>query len=189
MSGKPKGSQKDASYRACRACGASITFRLRKGKPHPYNPDGTSHFDTCLHAQRFRPPSLRHRGDMDTEKRQKWRSQQVFFEEGVSLDWHSVALYPLPIKHLLPILDVLEAKGGPFECGVPYPVENIHTCAVCQQTHTVKAVILHDALYRQLLGFFLLETLGVKGIGIAGYALMPVSAVDGDVWQAYLERL
>lgn len=187
MSGNPReiGYREDESYRSCKSCRAPITFRMRKGKYHPYNPDGTSHIDTCPYTKK--PLSLL--GDINTAKCQKWRSQQVFFEDLVPLDWHSVALHPLPPKHLLPILEVLEAEGGPFEGGVPYPIENIHTCAVCRSAGTVKAVIMHSALYERILAYFRRENSDVKAVVIAGYCLEPMTAVDPEVWEAYVEGL
>jgi hypothetical protein len=36
-------------------CGAQIVWvRLKDGKPHPVNPDGSSHFSTCVNAIQFR---------------------------------------------------------------------------------------------------------------------------------------
>lgn len=38
----------------CRGCGERIRWGRLGGKAHPYNLDGTSHFDTCKKAGSFR---------------------------------------------------------------------------------------------------------------------------------------
>lgn len=38
----------------CRGCHAKIKWGRLEGKPHPYNPDGESHFTTCPKAKEFR---------------------------------------------------------------------------------------------------------------------------------------
>jgi hypothetical protein len=44
-----------ASVGDCRGCGEEIcwVYDPIKGKSHPYNADGKSHFGTCTHAQDF----------------------------------------------------------------------------------------------------------------------------------------
>lgn len=185
MSGNPKGL---GYHRHCKKCREPIVFKKRNGKSHPYNLDGTSHFDTCLYAEYFRPKSLAQRGDIDTYQREKWRNLQVFFEEPVPLDWSAVELQPLSREHLVKILDALEAKGGPCACGVPYPVENIHTL-VCCPAGMVKAVVVHNRVYERILAYFQTENPDVKVVVIAGYRLEPVKTVDRDVWEKYMESL
>lgn len=42
---------------SCRGCNRKIYWvRHRTGKSAPYDHDGTSHFVTCPHADRFRKP-------------------------------------------------------------------------------------------------------------------------------------
>jgi len=45
-----------AARRTCRRCGAAIVVHPwpSTGRPHPFNMDGTSHFDTCPQADAFR---------------------------------------------------------------------------------------------------------------------------------------
>ena len=38
----------------CRGCGERIRWGRLGGKAHPYDLDGTSHFDTCVNASKFR---------------------------------------------------------------------------------------------------------------------------------------
>lgn len=40
----------------CKGCGAELWWvkSPKTGTPHPWNPDGTSHFSTCPEAPRFR---------------------------------------------------------------------------------------------------------------------------------------
>lgn len=40
----------------CRSCGAPVAWdrNPKTDKPHPYNPDGTSHFSTCPQAKDWR---------------------------------------------------------------------------------------------------------------------------------------
>lgn len=47
---------KGGEFDKCRSCGAEIVWdkHPKTGKPHPFNPDGTSHFATCPDAKRWR---------------------------------------------------------------------------------------------------------------------------------------
>lgn len=40
---------------ACRSCGAPVVWGELGHRPHPFNPDGTSHFATCPQADAWRP--------------------------------------------------------------------------------------------------------------------------------------
>lgn len=44
----------EAHYVPCRGCKQLIGWGKKFGKAHPFNPDGSSHFDTCPAADRFR---------------------------------------------------------------------------------------------------------------------------------------
>ena len=59
-------------------CGQSIYWGKMFGKRHPFNPDGTSHMDSCPHVSEFRKgygPSIRTLGDRDTFYRSRWQTQ------------------------------------------------------------------------------------------------------------------
>lgn len=38
----------------CRSCGAPIVWGELGARPHPFNPDGASHFSTCPQADAWR---------------------------------------------------------------------------------------------------------------------------------------
>jgi hypothetical protein len=48
----------------CKGCGATIYWRPHPttGRNHPFNPDGSSHFQTCPEADRFRKRGGRNGG-------------------------------------------------------------------------------------------------------------------------------
>lgn len=50
--GKPE--PEKSNQGKCRSCGAAIQWGELKGRPHPYNPDGTSHFSDCPQAKDWR---------------------------------------------------------------------------------------------------------------------------------------
>ena len=68
----------------CRSCGAEITWETIDGKWHPYNLNGTSHFDTCPQANSWRKQSRK-----KTEDNKFVESQESLKEKQEKLDVHT----------------------------------------------------------------------------------------------------
>ena len=182
MSGKPQEigylfDANDLEECAGQDCKALIYFGRKFGKSHPYNPDGSSHFDNCPNADQFRsnPKPKRGRtakkqngstkslhpkvanalaiaGDIDTEQRQRWRLRQRQFKGNKHIKWDKIALCRAkgtPAYYQL--IKELERTGAPFQNGVPELAEPIRACIVSRSTEqTILGFVVKDWLYDRL---------------------------------------
>lgn len=92
-------------------CGQEIEWGQLFGKRHPFNLDGTSHFDTCPKAHNFRG-GLRTLGDRDTFYRDRWCER--FLGEGLGFDRSLLTVCPLPWKVAMRLGEALYYVGGPL---------------------------------------------------------------------------
>ena len=103
------------SVSVCKGCGESIEWGRMFGKRHPFNLDGTSHFDSCPNAAAFRKgrgPSLWTLAAHDTFYRQRWRER--FLGDGKGFDLGRLSVCPLPWKVALRLGEALHYVGGPM---------------------------------------------------------------------------
>lgn len=130
-------------------CGQEIRWGQMFGKRHPFNLDGTSHFDTCPNADEFRKgygPSLRTLGDRDTFYRQRWRETYL----GVWDDFDLSLWSPCDLRRAdaLRIGRVLSAVGGPLHYSdwTPGIIANHCYGAVCDDAKQVCAVSIDKSI-------------------------------------------
>lgn len=96
-------------------CGARIYWGQYYGKRHPFNLDGTSHFDSCPNADHFRKgrgPSLSTLGDRDTFYRERWFG---LYMRNVEVDVAGLSRVELPAPVAQRVADALVAVGGPYQ--------------------------------------------------------------------------
>ena len=101
-------------------CGQEIRWGRLFGKAHPFNLDGTSHFDSCPEADKFRRGrgGLRLRGDLDTFYREQWR--EAHYSEDREFDAARVHPGEVPSAVSLSLAQALNAVGGPlYHAGYP----------------------------------------------------------------------
>ena len=138
-------------------CTALIYWGHIFGKKHPFNPDGSSHFDTCPDAHNFRG-GYRARGDRDTYIRNEWRKRQIYgadwehknislsatrFSSDVPLNWDALHLQPVADSVRLEILDEFDRGGAPFI--LYYPDSNLPYSA--HKGTSLVAVFMKSCLY------------------------------------------
>lgn len=95
----------------CKFCGKTIEWDILFNKRHPFNPDGTSHMDTCPKWDK-KAFGLRTLGDLDTFYRQRW--QERFLGSGTELDLSQVSIGELEYKQRLRLGEALYYIGGPM---------------------------------------------------------------------------
>ena len=164
-------------------CTAKIWWGRKFSKRHPYNPDGSSHFDNCPNADAFRAKPRRKRtqkkqtegklahmsqkkikwlarlGDLDSEQRDRWRTKQNGFKHQKVVNWDKITLHPIKAQACLKrLVRELEAEGAPFQNGVPTAEAHILACTIGQVDRTgaeqdTLGIVVKEWLYRELYAY------------------------------------
>lgn len=122
------------------------------GKAHPFNLDGTSHFDSCPNADAFRKGrriSLWTLAERDTFYRSRWRER--FLGDCRGFDLGRLTVCPLPWKEALRLGEALNYVGGPMAAVDWSPPVVAQECyaGACDDTGVLVAVSVGNAiLYR-----------------------------------------
>lgn len=128
MSGKVTeiGYRGQAGHRAsrCKGCHQRIEWGVMFGKRHPFNADGTSHFDTCPEADQFRG-GLRTIGDRDTFYRCRWREQN--YEDDRHFDRSVLRSGEVPPSVASRLAQALCRIGGPLQ-SAGWSVAHVQQC-------------------------------------------------------------
>ena len=138
-------------------CGAEIKWGEMFGKRHPFNFDGTSHFDSCPVAHKFRA-GVRTLGDRDSYYRMMWRAQEsgyggrgsVKSDEAFNIeDWEGVEL---PASVEKSVSEALCKVGGPYQWWVPAELRGrgFFTGAAADARGTIGVVLVSAVFYREL---------------------------------------
>lgn len=136
----------------CKSCRAPIRWGRKFGKAHPFNPDGSSHFDTCPHAQRFRGRNKYdyNNGSEMIELTKKWIEKHRR-DDTSEIVWDQAFLHTFPDDHLVLLLDALEDDGSPLS---EYDLERHHFAHCVVQDDKIMGVFVQHWIYQRLYNFY-----------------------------------
>ena len=152
----------------CKGCGDPIRWGKLFGKPHPFNRDGSSHFDSCPQAAQFRG-GLRTLGDRDTHYRQAWRQSHT--DAIVEMDVSRLSQIAVPVKEAREVAARLTAVGGPYSTWQSAELDDFFVGGGLDDTGVLVALFVREVLVLDLqnrLGWY--ES-GCLSVG--GYFLVP----------------
>jgi len=169
----------------CKGCKKPIYWDFKFGKRHPFNVDGTSHFDTCSAADSFRsqgkwkyvmPRTL------DPKVREEWihRNQT---QMNTTINWNEAKYHQIPDKHLATLLEELEQRGGPFPYGLCYPDLHFSHCVI--KDGKIFAVITSQYVFNKIYEYIHGET-PAKEVCIINYKLVTIDIIPADKWEQHI---
>lgn len=169
-------------------CGAEIRWGTMFGKRHPFNLDGSSHFDTCPEADGFRKgngPSLKTLGDRDTFYRQRWRTTYSGYGGRGSVasdrdfDVGLCSRVECPPSVVREITEALCSVGGPYACWSPGELrerEFFTGAGVYEEGGAIECVFVRVVFFRELAFRVLYFKVESRFHSVADYRLVPDSA-------------
>ena len=109
----------------CRGCQRTIEWGELFGKRHPFNLDGTSHFESCPNADAFRKGrrgvSIFTLANLDVFYRQRWRSK--YLGDGKGFDRSRLTECRLERDVARRVAEALYYVGGPLHFDNWQPLE------------------------------------------------------------------
>lgn len=139
----------DAS--TCKFCGAAIVWDTLFGKPHSFNPKGSSHMDTCINYKK-RTLSLRYQGDLDTYYKNRWR--QMYYRASLEFNRDVLEKAKLKGKDAEWLAAILHWYGAPCRgWDLDCILESLYHAGVTD-TGELKAVAVDFGIMNQLKFYF-----------------------------------
>lgn len=167
-------------YANCKACKKPIYWGEKFGKSHPFNPNGTSHFDTCPAADSFRSRGRYTKQipkEVDLTSKNEWIERNKT-QMNTSVSWDDVSYHKLPDKHLATLLTELESSGAPFPDGVDFPYLHFSHCVV--NDGRIYAIITSKYMFDKIYNYIYDEP--DKELCIQNYKLITLEPVPDEDW-------
>ena len=157
-------------------CGAQIRWGTMFGKRHPFNLDGTSHFDTCPEADGFRKGrgvSLKSLGDRDTFYRERWRSWQSFWALD-TMDRSRFQRVACPASVESDLWDRLTLVGGPYAnwSASEFRDRDFISGAGLSEAGRAEVVFVRASFFKDLAFRLSVDTAAFQVIGVSRYAIL-----------------